>query len=402
MWHLIKRTVKDPHSPSVLKVKRVVEGEIKEYTVQEDVEQAIQRECKVRFSLAHSAPIMNLLLGEKLRYLSDEALAKAIITGTYKITIDLNPATAMILKEIGKLGIKIVNGDSNEIIITPEDFKQFWKKVNKFTSSSMSGVHYGHYKAAIQDPQSTNVLALQLTIIAHSGIPPESWSVGLQVMLEKIAGVCLIEKLRAIQLYEADFNCYNQFIFGRQAMQTLADSGYIPEELFSQKGSTAEDAKFDKTLMVDLSRQARQPMTVVSADAAYCYNRVNHVIMSLVWLALTNGNIPAIVSTLICLQTMKFFQRTGFGESRTFFGGAGIRLYMMGLGQGNRAVPTFMDSTQRSISKRVQTTRTRSSHGRSDYTRIDPFYGNIVCGQCRPLHGKMVFSTQVLCGYRHN
>jgi len=249
MWYLIKRTVKDPHSPSVPKVQRVVEGEIKEYTVQEDVEQAIQRECKVRFLLAHSAPIMNSLLGEKLRYLSDEALAKAIITGTYKIPTDLEPATAMILKEIGKLGMKIVNGDNNKIIITPEDFKQFWKKVNKFTSSSMSGVHYGHYKAAIQDPQSTNVLALQLTVIAGSGIPPDSWSVRLQVMLEKIAGVCLVEKLRAIQLYEADFNCYNQFIFGRQAMQTLTDSGYIPEELFSQKGSTAEDAKFDKTLM---------------------------------------------------------------------------------------------------------------------------------------------------------
>jgi hypothetical protein len=51
MWYLIKRTVKDPHSPSVLKVQRVVEGEIKEYTVQEDIEKAIQRECEVRFLL---------------------------------------------------------------------------------------------------------------------------------------------------------------------------------------------------------------------------------------------------------------------------------------------------------------------------------------------------------------
>ena len=107
-WYLIKRTVKDPHSPSVLKVQRVVEGEIKEDMVQEDVEQTIQQECKVRFLLAHSAPIMNLLLGKKLRYLSDEALAKAIITGTYEIPTDLDPATAMILKEIGKLGMKIV------------------------------------------------------------------------------------------------------------------------------------------------------------------------------------------------------------------------------------------------------------------------------------------------------
>jgi hypothetical protein len=93
---------------------------------------------------------------------------------------------------------------------------------------------------------------------------------GLQVMLEKIAGICLVEKLRAIQLYEADFNCHNQFIFGRTAMDALTVNDYLPEELFSQKESTAEDTKFDKTLMVDISRQARHPMTVVSADAAYC------------------------------------------------------------------------------------------------------------------------------------
>jgi hypothetical protein len=184
--------VKDPHSPSILRVQRVVEGEVKEYTVQEDVEQAVQQECKVRFSLAHSAPIMNSLLGEKLRYLSDKYQAKAIITGTYYIPTNLESATAMILKEIGRLGMKIVNGDNNEIIKKPEDFKHFWKKVNEFTSLSMSSVHYGHYKAAIRDVLGTKVLAMQLTVIARSGIPPESWSVGLQVMLEKIAGVCLV------------------------------------------------------------------------------------------------------------------------------------------------------------------------------------------------------------------
>jgi hypothetical protein len=148
-----------------------------------------------------------------------------------------------------------------------------------------------------------------------------------------------VEKLHTIQLYEVDFNCYNQFIFGKHAIKTLTESGYIPEELFSQKGSTAEDAKFNKTLMADLSRQARQPMIVTSADAAYCYDCMNHIIMSLVWLVLTNGNIPAIVAALICLQTMKFIQRTGFGELKTFFGGPFHFPYMMGLGQGNRAAP---------------------------------------------------------------
>jgi hypothetical protein len=117
----------------------------------------------------------------------------------------------------------------------------------------MSGIHYGHYKAAIQCNTSTRFLAQLRTVVARSGIPPESWSIGLQVMWKKIAGVCLVEKLQAIQLYEANFNCYNQFIFGKAAMDSLNSIGYMPKELFSQKGSTSKDAKFNKTLMANLS-----------------------------------------------------------------------------------------------------------------------------------------------------
>jgi hypothetical protein len=58
-------------------------------------------------------------------------------------------------------------------------------------------------------------------------------------MLKKIAGVCLVEKLQAIQLYKADFNCYNQFIFGKATMNSLNSTGYTPEELFSRKGAPA-------------------------------------------------------------------------------------------------------------------------------------------------------------------
>jgi hypothetical protein len=196
---------------------------------------------------------MNSRLGEKLQYLSDQSLARAIITCIYNIPTDLDPTTTLILREIGKLGINIVNGENNKITIMPEEFKLFWKRANKFTLSSMSGINYGHYKAAIQDAHSTQVVAQQMTVIVRSRIPPESWSIGLQVMLEKIAGECLVEKLWAIQLYKADFNCYNLLIFGGQAIQMLTDCRYIPEELFSQKGSMVNDARFNKTLMADLS-----------------------------------------------------------------------------------------------------------------------------------------------------
>ncbi len=112
-----------PRSPSVLKVQRVVDGKTQEYEVQEDVENAIQQECEIRFSLVHSAPIMMTLLGERLRYLSDKALARAIITKTYNIPSDMDPATKLILEEIGNLGVKLINGEGMEIVITPEDFK---------------------------------------------------------------------------------------------------------------------------------------------------------------------------------------------------------------------------------------------------------------------------------------
>jgi hypothetical protein len=38
MWYLIKMTFKDPHSPSVLRVQGIFDGEVEEYMVQEDVE----------------------------------------------------------------------------------------------------------------------------------------------------------------------------------------------------------------------------------------------------------------------------------------------------------------------------------------------------------------------------
>ena len=76
--------------------------------MQEDAKQAIQRKCEIRFTLAHSAPIMKSLLGDWVRYLSDESLAQSIIMGTYEFPSDLDPATRLVLEEIGILGVKIL------------------------------------------------------------------------------------------------------------------------------------------------------------------------------------------------------------------------------------------------------------------------------------------------------
>ena len=123
-------------------------------------------------------------------------------------------------------------------------------------------------------------------------------------------------------------------------MRTLTDQGLLPDEHFSKKGSTAEGAKFDKTLMEDLSRQLRTPMSIVSVDAAQCYDRVNHVIMSLVWLALI-GVVGPIKVLIHCLQTMKFLSENRAWRFKHFH--RRRRVLFHGFGARQQRCPTIMD-----------------------------------------------------------
>jgi hypothetical protein len=76
----------------------------------------------------------------------------------------------------------------------------------------------------------------------------------------------------------------------------------------------------------------------MSADADKCYDRINHIIMSLLLLAIV-GSIGSVVAMLFPIQTMKFFQRTARGDSNMFMGGQSKENPLQGLCQGNGAGP---------------------------------------------------------------
>ncbi len=102
------------------------------------------------------------------------------------------------------------------------------------TSSSISRIHFGHYKGITHSDVIMNFLKCKITLIACSGCPPDCWGHHLQVMLEKVAGVTLISKLRAILLMEADFNCMNKWIFGFEAINKIYTLGYVDGDQCSQ------------------------------------------------------------------------------------------------------------------------------------------------------------------------
>ena len=101
--------------------------------------------------------------------------------------------------------------------------------------SSPSSIHYGYYKVSVKSELSSKIHAQQLTVIARSGVAPVRWGMSLQVLLEKLVGVCLVEKLRYIQLYEADLNIFQQFIFGQEAMNILIEQSLLSEEHFRKR-----------------------------------------------------------------------------------------------------------------------------------------------------------------------
>jgi hypothetical protein len=89
---------------------------------------------------------------------------------------------------------------------------------------------------------------------------------------------------------------------------------------------------------MDLLRQFRQVLVVISADADKWYNHINHITVSLL-LRTIGGGTGTVDAMLVPIQTMKFYQRTNRGDSNTYMGGRTTSNPLQGLCQGNGAAP---------------------------------------------------------------
>lgn len=160
------------------------------------MEGAIQWECKAHFQLGHSAPISHSLLGEEVGYLTDSSIALEIISGTYVILPDMDAGTATLLAEIGKVG-KVVQsqGPTDQVLVSGMDYQRYYSHLNKNASSAFSGFHLGHHMALAKSDVLSNLCADHMNLTISSRVCPDRWGVALQVLLEKIARMCLVEKL---------------------------------------------------------------------------------------------------------------------------------------------------------------------------------------------------------------
>jgi hypothetical protein len=142
---------------------------------------------------------------------------------------------------------------------------------------------------------------------------------------------------------EADFNATNKTIYGIHMLANVRKYKLMPEEVYSKRNRLADDGTLSKVLFYDIVHQLRRPAGIASVDANNCYNHIAHPMALMVFQAFGVPT-PAIESMLTTIQNMKFFLRTGFGDSEDYAGGdqddSKDPIRTQGMCQGNGTSPT--------------------------------------------------------------
>jgi hypothetical protein len=128
-----------------------------------------------------------------------------------------------------------------------------------------------------------------------------------------------------------------KLIFAKRMMDNALAKGIVPAEQIAKKDSRPQNGNLLKTFHCDRSRVLHHPAAIQSVDLFSCYDSVAYPIASIALQAFGVSFLMVKVC-LSALQTMKFFLRTGFGNSKRSFGGTNSSPYG-GLGQGNGAAP---------------------------------------------------------------
>ncbi|KAL7502290.1 hypothetical protein ACHAXN_001984 [Cyclotella atomus] len=222
-----------------------------------------------------------------------------------------------------------------------QDFQKWWSTAREATESSKSRLHFGHYKAGASDNIISQLHATSLNTIREIGVAPDRWRQSITVLLEKVFGVRLIDKLRAICLLEADFNWLNKLIFAHRLEQHCRRHGLVPPEQFAKSRTTCEEASLVKNLVCDNSRILHNSLSITSVDMDQCFDRAHSSIAGVAARAhgVSRRSTDLMLKTM---QLMQYFVKSGFGVADTpSFEGTPLAL-LMGLGQGSGAAPMGM------------------------------------------------------------
>jgi hypothetical protein len=297
-------------------------------------EHLIERNVK-QFSHAGATPLGYTDLGRELGHTGDTPMAEAILDGTFEHESLTDEALETILQQLRK------HPNMQEIIqpiIKEADFKSAFKCVPEKTASSFSGRGVHHYKACAEGSEDgladiqSEIHAAMMIVPLATVFCPERWKKAIDVMLEKIPGVVRSNKLRIIQLLEADLDQVLRIAFARNIAKLAKNNkGILSDHQYGRAHATCMTPVLNKLLTVQLLLQKRTEGIVFNNDSKGCYDRIisGVALASLRRLGYLEESVKML--GLIWAQ-MKHHVCTGFGVSDKRYGSTTEKL-LYGIGK---------------------------------------------------------------------
>ena len=214
-----------------------------------------------------------------------------------------------------------------------EEFRSFYHTTKEDISSSPSGLHLGHYKAAVHGEKISKILCNIASLALDNQFSLRRWQHSATTLLEKVACKPMIHHFRTIHLLESDLNYIMRKIWGRDFMihnETLQN--FHTNQYGGRKGRQPGSSILNKVLTLDIIRYYGEDMVIIDNDAKACYDRV---IPYLTMFMLKRLGMPLFLVRFLCnvLREMQYTIRTNYGPTEPY-SQEDARIFGIGQGAG--------------------------------------------------------------------
>jgi hypothetical protein len=294
-----------------------------------------------QFSHAGKTPFVYSDLGAELGHTGDSQMSNDILKVTLQHEYLSNEAIRAIVNQLREHSMV---QQIWKRVVTPEDFTSCFKCVPDKTASSYSGRSVPHYKACYQIKEEgigeflSSVHSAMMTVPLNAGLCPERWRKAVDVMSEKIPGIIRTNKLRIIQILEADLNQVLRSAFARNISKLAQDSdGIISEHQYGRSHRTCISPILNKLLTIQILVQKRTNGIVFDNDAKGCHDRI---ISGIALLSIRRlGNSKNWLKMLGKLwEQLEHHIITGFSVSDISYSST-VEKLLYGIGQGSCSSP---------------------------------------------------------------
>jgi len=156
--------------------------------------------------------------------------------------------------------------------ITIKQLQQGFRDAKESTSSSLSGLHYGHWMSFLHDDDLFLLFGLMIIFAGKFGVPPKEWEEAVQPIAEKDPSNPKITRMRHLCLLNSTMNMFFQITFGHQILYMASQQGiHSPHQFGACRGHLAIRAILLKQISYDICHLMCTLHIVFDNDEKACF-----------------------------------------------------------------------------------------------------------------------------------